>query len=169
VALQADGIHIGAIEQARIRPSVRGVAGSAAFGLHHVMLVDKWSGCLRMALGANCILLRGRLQPLPSEGSMGIVAIGTLDQPLFHLVVEGHGELRLDVRVALETEHWLGYLEQTLRILTGMNAVTAKATDIGFAVARTLKVGVLRHRASTSFAVPLAGLKILSTSPPPST
>ncbi len=96
-----------------------------------------------MALGANRVLLGGRLQPLPSEGSMGIVAIGTLDQPLFHLVMEGHRELRLDIRVALETQRRLRHLEQTLRILTGMNAVASEATHIRFAVARTLKVGVL--------------------------
>jgi hypothetical protein len=33
-----------------------------------------------------------------------IVAIRALDQALFHLVMEGHGKLRLDVCVALETK-----------------------------------------------------------------
>src|ERR1700680_1856010 len=127
VALQADGIHIGAIKQARGGPSMREVASGAAFGLHDVMLVDEWSGCLRMALGANRILLGRRLQALPSESSMRIVAIGTLDKPLLHLVVKGHGELRLDVRMALEAERGLGHLEQTLRILAGVDAMAPHA------------------------------------------
>ena len=74
---------------------------------------------------------------------MRVVAVGTLHQALFHLVVKGHGELRLDVGVALEAELRLRDLEQVLRIFAGVNAVAAHAADIGFTMAGALKVGVL--------------------------
>src|SRR5579863_5669962 len=43
VTLQADSVNVRAIQQARIRSPVGEVAGGAAFGPDHVVLIDKWA------------------------------------------------------------------------------------------------------------------------------
>ena len=107
VALQADRVHVGAVQQPWIRSAVRSVASGAPFGLDHRVLIHKRPGRLGVALGANRILLRRRPQSLLAKRAMRVVAIGALYQSLFHFVMERHGELRLHVGVALETELWL--------------------------------------------------------------
>ena len=74
------------------------------------MLINPRPARLGVALGADRILIRGRLQIVVPKSAVGVVAIGALDQALVHLVVEGHVERRLHVRVALEAERWLGAL-----------------------------------------------------------
>ena len=58
VALQAKRVHIGRVQHAGIGCPMWRVAAGAALGLHHRVLVDVWSGRLRVALGAYRILLR---------------------------------------------------------------------------------------------------------------
>jgi len=74
------------------------------------MLEDKWPSSLGVALGADCILCSSVAELLTLKGSMSIVTIGTLHQPLVDLVMKGHRELRLDIRVALKTQLRLSYL-----------------------------------------------------------
>ena len=143
VALQADRVDRGAIQQSRVRSAVREVACSAALGLDNRVLVDKRSGRFRMALGADRIHLRGRAQILPAEGSVRVVAVRALNEAFFHLVMERLVELRLDVGVALEAELRLRYLEQRSRVFCKVNAVAADATYIRFAVSRALEVRML--------------------------
>src|ERR1022692_246176 len=69
-------------------------------------------------------------------------------QALFHLVMERHVELGLDVVVALEAQGRLSNFEQLLFILACMNAVTADATHIGLGVSGAVKVGVLSRVAT---------------------
>lgn len=71
---------------------------------------------------------------------MRIVAVCALNQPLFHLVMKGHGELWLDVAVALEAELGLLHLEQMLRRAGSMDGVAADAAHITLAVDRALEV-----------------------------
>lgn len=71
---------------------------------------------------------------------MHIVAICAVDQTFFYLVVRGHGELWLDVDVALEAEFWLRHLEQMLRRARSMDGVAADAANISLAVGRMLEV-----------------------------
>jgi hypothetical protein len=96
-----------------------------------------------VALRANHIHLRRRAQVLAIEGAVRIVAIGTPQQPLFHLVVKGHIELRLRVGVALIAKLWLRRCQQVLIHSAVVNAVTAQAAHIVFAVRRALEIRVL--------------------------
>ena len=106
MALQADRVYRGAIEQTRIRSAVREVASDAAFGLDDRVLISKRSALFRVALGAHGIHLRRGAEVFFVEGAVRIVAVRAVDQPLFHLVMEGLIELRLRVGVALEAEAW---------------------------------------------------------------
>ena len=142
MALHAHGVHVGAIEQARIRSAVWCVAGSAPLGLYNVMLIDKRARRLGMALDANSVLLGGRLEALLFEGAVRIVAVGALHQPLVHFVVEGHGELRLDVGVALVAERRLCSLQQRI-FFAGMNVMAADAAYVPLTMCRALEVGML--------------------------
>jgi len=143
MALHAQCVHVGPVEQARIRPAVRRVAGSAAFRLHNVMLINERTSRFGVALDANGVLLCGGLESLFLESAVRVVAIGALHQPLIHFVMEGHGELRLDVGVALIAESRLGNREQLLLVHTGVNAVASDAAYVTLAVRRALKVRVL--------------------------
>ena len=130
MALETDRVNVGAVQKPRIRPSVRRVACDAAFRLDHVMLVDKWSRRLCMALGADSILLRGSAQSFCPKRAVRIVTIRATDQSLFNLVVKGHAELRLDVGMALEAEFRLLNFEQLFRGCAGVDAVAAKNVEL---------------------------------------
>ena len=88
---------------------------------------------------------------------MWIVAVGALHQPFLHLVMERHIELRLDVGVALEAKLRLGYLEQVLRILAGVNTMAVHAAYVCFTVAGALKVGVLSLVTSQALGIHFLG------------
>ena|ERR1017187_3575094 len=135
MALQANGVDVGAIEQPRIRTAVWRVARGASLGLNYIVLINKGARGFGVALGADRVLLRSRLQPLLAKCSVRIVAVSALHQAFFNLMVERHVELRLDVGVALEAKPGLSNFEQMLRIFAGVHTVAAYATHIGFAMA----------------------------------
>jgi hypothetical protein len=93
-----------------------------------------------MAFGANHELPSSRRKRILAKDAMHIVAICAVDQTLFYLVMRGHGELWLDVGVALEAELGLLHLEQMLRRAGSMDGVAADAAYIALAVGRTLEV-----------------------------
>ena len=130
MALKAERIDVGSVQKSWIGSSVRCVARHAALGFDYPMLVNPRPRGFRMALGADCVLLRGSPEVLPIEGAMWVVAVGTLDQAFFHLVMERHVERRLRIGVALEAELRLRNLEELLGVFAGMNAVAADAAHI---------------------------------------
>ena len=140
VALQADCVHIGLNQQIVIRSSVREVAGTTTFSKDCRVLINEGTGCCGMAFGANHELPSSRRKRILAKDAMHIVAVCAVDQTLFYLVVRGHGELRLDVSVALEAELGLLHLEQMLRRAGSMDGVAADAAYIALAVGRTLEV-----------------------------
>ena len=76
------------------------------------------------------------------------MAIAALHQALIHLVVEGHAEGRLHVRVALEAERGLRRLQQLLFVLARVNAVAADAAHIRFCMRRALKIRMCSRMAA---------------------
>ena len=157
MALQADRVYCGAIEQARVRSAVREMACDAAFGFDDRMLISKRSAFFHVALGADQVLLRRGAEVLLVKCSVRIVAIGALDQPFLHFVMEGHVELRLGVGVALEAEVGLSDLQLVLLVLTAVNAVAADAAYVRFSVCRALEVGVVALVAGEALLVDFLG------------
>ena len=143
MALKANRVHIGAVQQARIRSAVRRMAGRAAFRLYHIVLVNEWSRRLAVALGADRIHLRRCTQILLIERAVRIVAIGALHQAFFHFVVERHVELRFRFGVALIAKFGLCRRQKLLVIRTVVNAVAAYAAHFVFTMRRVLEIGVL--------------------------
>jgi hypothetical protein len=133
------------------------MARRAALHFHYRMFIYERSRSLDMALRANCILSCSVPKLFSLERSVRIVAVGTLHQPLVNLVVEGHGELRLNIGVALEAKLWLGHFEQVLRLLTRVNAVTAHATNLGLPMFRALKVWMGTLMATQASCIDLPG------------
>lgn len=134
VALQADLVHVGLNEQLVIRSPVREVASAATFGLDHSVLIKEGAGHSRMAFGASNELTGRRKPRILLNDVVHIVAVGALDQPLFNLVVKGHGELRLDVVVALKAKLGLLQFEKMFRCAWRMDSVAADAAHIATAV-----------------------------------
>ena len=127
VALLADRVHIRLNQQFGILSPVRKMAGDAAFSLNCSVLIEEGAGRWRVAFGAHQELPSSRRQLILAKGIVHIVAVCTTDQPLFNLVMNWHGELRLDVAVALKAELGLLHLEQILRRAGCMDDVAADA------------------------------------------
>ena len=140
VALQAQRVHIADVQQARVGGSVRRVAGDAAFGLDHGMLKDEWTRGLGVALGADRVLISGRLQLLGFERAMRIVTIAAGQQAFIHFVMERLRERGFHVGVAGVTELRLRDFEQIGFALEGMRAVTIDAAYLCAAMRGTLEV-----------------------------
>src|SRR6266702_2539498 len=100
MALQAKSVDVAHIQQTRIRRAVRRVARDASLSLDYRMLIREGSRILRVALGADRVLVSGGLQVLVLERAVRVVAIAAFDQTLIHSVVERLRERRLHIRVA---------------------------------------------------------------------
>ena len=155
VALQAQRIHAGTIDQPRIGSAVREVASRAAFRFDYEVLIDKRSSRLTVALRADRIHLCRRSQILAIERSVRIVAVCALHQPFFHLVMERHVELRFRFRVALEAELVLIRLQQLLTRLAVMNAMATDTAHFVFAMRCAFEVSVLPLMAAQTARVDL--------------
>lgn len=68
------------------------MAESAAFRLKYRVFVDERPRRLRVALGADQVLVCGGLKLVALERTMRIVAIRALELALFHGMMEGLGE-----------------------------------------------------------------------------
>jgi len=140
VALVAQRVDVRHIQQSGVLRTVRRMARQATFSLDCGVLINKGSAGLRVALGANCVLISCGFQVVVSEGAVSIVAVRALHESLVHLVVERHIERRFYIGVALKTESRLRRLEQ--RFLLAVDFVAANAADAALGVGGTIKVGV---------------------------
>jgi hypothetical protein len=152
VALVANTVNIGAVEQVWSLPSVRNVAGNAALALHGAVLIDERTGSFGVAPDTKGVLLDGWPATLHFVSAVRVVTIRALNQSLIHLVVEGRGELRLDIGVALVAEGRLRRFEQGL-YLAVVNVVAACATYIARGVIRVVKAPVLCQMALQTLGV----------------
>lgn len=142
VAVQADRVHTCLEQKLWIRPPMREVAGSATFSFDRGVFIDKGSRGRNMAFGANNELPRRRRRRIFSRGAVRIMAVCAVDQPLFNLVVNGSGELRLHLAVTLEAKLWLLHFEQLPGRMRGVDTVAVDAAHISLAMGRVLKVCV---------------------------
>lgn len=154
IAQRVDGRHV---QQTRVLRAMGGVAGDAAFGLDRGVLENKGTTLLHVALGADGILIGSGLDIVLPEGAVRIVAVAAGNQAFFNLVVEGHGELRLDFGVALEAELGLRSLEEMILVLALVNAMAAYAADIGLGVRRAGKVRMRAGMAAEAFCIDILG------------
>src|SRR5438309_11666374 len=92
---------------------MRSVAGDAAFGLHWRVLEYERSCLVRMAAKANLILCSGRTQLARHEPAMRIMTIAARHQAFVDAMVNGFGELWLDLEVAAVTQHWLSHHQKS--------------------------------------------------------
>ena len=143
MALQADRVHVCAVQQTWIRTAMRKVTCGATFGLHHRVLVYKRARCFRVALRAHRIHLRRGAKILAIERAVWIVTVAALHQSLFHLVVVGHIELRLRIGMTLEAKRRLRRRKQLFFNLAVMNAVAAYTAHIVLTVRSPLEIRVL--------------------------
>ena len=155
MTLVAQHVDVRHVQQARILRAVRTVARRASFRLDRGMLVNERPTHIRVALGADLVLIGRGPQVIVPEGTVHVVAVAALDQPLIHPVMERHAERRLYVTVALIAERRLRGLEQVLRRLAVVNAVTACATDTGLAVRRTQEIGMRTRVAGEALGIDL--------------
>ena len=110
------------------------MASGAAFNLHSFMFVHEWSGFVRVALEANCVLCR-RCPQLPvQEPAVRIVAIAALHHSFVHPVMERTRELLGHFLVAAIAKLRLLFLHQFLALFRVMWRVAIDAAHIIFKV-----------------------------------
>ena len=153
VTLVAQRVDIRHIQQPRVLRAVRGVASQASLRLHRCMLINERPARLRVALGADRILIGRGLQVVVSEGAVRIVAVRASHEAFIHLVVEGHIEGRLDVCVTSEAKHRLFGLEQDSLGSSLMHGVASKTAHVGLGMGRSKEV-----RMSSCVAVKAGGI-----------
>ena len=154
VALVAQGVDRGHIQQPGVLRAMRSVAGQAALRLDRGVLVHEWPAVLHVALGADRILIGRGPDVVVPKGAVNIMAVAALDQAFVHLVVEGHIECRLHIGVALIAERGLGRLEQRL-LLAAVNVVAADAADARLGMRSTFEVGMRSRMAAQARGVHL--------------
>src|ERR1035437_509957 len=147
VALVAELIDVGNIQQPGILRAMWCVAARASLALDHCMLKHPGAACLRVALGADHVLVSCGPHIVRVERAVSVVAVGALHQAFVHLVMEWHAELRLDVGVALVAKLRLRGLQQFLFGVARVHAMATRATYAALGMRRTLKV---RMRASVA-------------------
>jgi hypothetical protein len=92
---------------------------------------------------------------------MHVMAVAAADRAFVHRVVEGHIEGRLLVGVALEAELGLFSLQQMLRCLGSVDAVTVEAADVGLRVRGAIEVGVRASMASETSRTGIFGAQLV--------
>src|ERR1700683_837509 len=95
VAGKAEQVHVAHFEQMYVRRAVRRMARDAAFDLHWLVLVNKWTALIFVAVIANRVHRRGAAQLVRTLGAVGIVAIRALYESFVHAVGDGQLEVRL--------------------------------------------------------------------------
>ena len=87
---------------------MRRVTTAAAFSFYWYVLINKRTGLICVALGADRVA--GRQGPHLSESrcSMDVVAVAALDKAFVDSMVVGLGEVSLRRCVAAIAEFWLG-------------------------------------------------------------
>jgi hypothetical protein len=157
MALIAQLVDIGDIQQPGVLRAVRSMAGYATFTLDRSMFEHEGATGFRVALGADCILIGGGLEVVVPEGAVGVVAVGALDQAFIYPMMKGHIEGWLHVCVAGKAELRLRHLQQG-RVGCGvMHAMAAEAANICLGVRRAEEIGVGSCMAAETGGVDLFG------------
>ena len=111
MALVAQLVDIGNVQQSSILRAMWRVASQATLPLDRGMFKHEGTACLRMALGTDGILIGGGLNVVVAKGPVDVMAIAALHQALIHLVMKGRGKCRLDIGMALIAEQRLRHLQ----------------------------------------------------------
>jgi len=88
VALQAKRVRACACQHSRVGGTVREVTGRASLHFYRFVLKHKWPAFIAVALEANHVLIRSRAKLAIPHCPVCVVAIGALNQPLFHAMME---------------------------------------------------------------------------------
>jgi len=148
VALVAQLIDIGNIQQPCVLGAMRCVAAQATFRLHRGMFEHKRPTRLGVALGADHVLIGGGLDLIVAKGAVSVVAVAALHQAFIHPVVEGFRERRLDIGVAGIAKLRLCGDEEFVFTARRVHAMATGAAYAGFGMGRPVEVGMRAGMAS---------------------
>ena len=153
VTLQAEQVHLAHTQITGVGRSVWRMTTAAALGLYWHVFIDKRTGLVRMALGADGI--PGGQCPYLSEScrSVHVMAVTALDKAFVDSMVVGLGEVSLRGCVASVAELWLRCSEQVLRFFGIVRGVTIQAADIAAGMGRAGEVPLLMFLTVTTQAV----------------
>jgi hypothetical protein len=106
------------------------MAGFASFRLDRRVLEYERALLVRVAGVADFILSRRSAQLVSSDGAMRIVAIGALNEPFIHPMMEWHGELRLLLQMARIAKFRLGFRQQKIRFFAVVWRMARRAGNL---------------------------------------
>ena len=143
MAREAKQVHGTVSQHVLIGSAVWYVTGCATLGFNRVMFKDKRTLNVRVALEADRTLLRGHPYLLRQYGTVRVVAIIALNQPLEYPVPKRHVELPLLRQMARETQLRLGLREKKFFRFCMMGRVAVSTTDTILCVNRIDDVHML--------------------------
>jgi hypothetical protein len=143
VAFETKLVHVAALEQARIRRSVRRMARHAAVGFLRCMLEDERADGLGVALPADDVLRGGTAHLAAQRRAVLVVALGATDQAFVDAMMKRPRELGLLFDVASITNLRLRSPQQVARLLGVVHGMAVKTRDIGVAVGRAAEIAML--------------------------
>ena len=165
VTLEAELVHLGPVEQMRIRRAVRRVTGQAALDLHRRMLVLERPGFIGVAVQTDGLLGGGGAQLVGLETAVRIVAIAALDQAFVHPMMGRLGKVRFDFAVATVAKQGLRGRQQIARHVGRVLGVATGAPNIILEMFRTQEVaaGFVPLMATEAARARFLGGKLLKT------
>ena len=119
------------------------MAGHATLGLYCLMLKNEGTLLINMAVEADSISRGRRAQLLADKPTVWVVTIRTLDQSLFHPMVERHVELWFDLLMAAVTQSRLRFGQEKLIGHSVVGRVATQAAQVILAMRRARKVHVI--------------------------
>jgi len=142
MALVAQRVDVGHIQQPGVLRAMRRVAREATLSLDDRMLIHERPTCFHVALRTDRILIGGGFEVVVPKGAVGVMAIAALDHAFVHLVVKGHVERWLYVGVTLEAQVRLLCQEQGRVRRSFVDAVAAKTTHTRLGMRGAEEVGM---------------------------
>jgi hypothetical protein len=130
MALNAQQVHIAHPEHVHICSAVGKMAGLASFNFDRWMLEHEWPFLFRVTFETDRILRRGRLHLFGLNCAMRIVAVGALDQPFVHTMMERHIELSFLLEMTRVAKLGLRFYQEELIRLRVVWGVAGDATHL---------------------------------------
>lgn len=143
MARQAQEVDVAQFQKVRIGRAVRRVARLATLDFHYLVLEDKRSLFVRVALKAREVLRGRTAQLVRPDSAMRIMTVSALDEPLIHAVVERHFKLRSFLKMAGVTELRLALHEKKLLDGGMMGRMAVDTTHLVAGMLRAQGIGML--------------------------
>jgi hypothetical protein len=127
MTFQAEQVDLAALQQARVRGTMRRMTRNATFYFYRFVFIDERPGLVRVAFEADGIFSGGGAQGPREESAVLVMTIRALHHPFIHAVMEGPLKLLFRFLMAAVAQLGLLFLQQVLGFLGMMRIMAINA------------------------------------------